>query len=160
MAQHPLRPIRVLLPIALFSDVRMVGLPDPFVPGCQLPFSAIEQPHGIDNTCPRRGDVPDPPPPNDPNAPAHALQNEVKNNFCATGNAALVTFSSFKKLQKKLDQKVPAALEWTRENLPKDRSVLLDIHTTTEGAHLGEGNVVRFSAWLMRRRPGSEESCN
>jgi hypothetical protein len=71
-----------------------------------------------------------------------------------------VTFSSFKKLQTKLDQKVPDAKHWTREKLPDDRSVLTDIHTTTDGVHLGEGSVVQFSAWLMRRRPGSEESCN
>jgi hypothetical protein len=60
----------------LLSAAPIVALPDQFVPGCQLPFAAIEDPHSIDSSCPRRGDIPDPPPANDSTAPAHALQNE------------------------------------------------------------------------------------
>lgn len=158
MPQNSLRLLRVLVFAFSCSSVVM-ALPDPFVPGCPLPFNATPTQPAIDNTCPRRGDVPDPAP--DAKAAAHALQNEAKNNFCAPGDdPALVTFSSFKKLQTKLDQKDPDAKHWTRENLPENRDVLKDVHTTTDGVHLGEGTVVRFSAWLMRRRPGSEESCN
>jgi hypothetical protein len=63
--------------------------------------------------------VPDPPV--EPNDPAHALQNLAKNNFCATGTPTLVTFTSFKKLQQKLDQKAPVAKTWDRTHLPADR---------------------------------------
>ena len=131
-----------------------------FEPGCTLPFDAIKHHHPIDDTCPRRGNVPDPPPASGPNGPAHALQNEAKNNFCATGDAALVTFFSFKKLQQKLDQKAPEARHWTRTSLPADRSVLSDVFTTSEGDTIGEGNVVRFAAWVMMLRGNSVESCN
>jgi hypothetical protein len=94
------------------------------------------------------------------NDAAHALQNEAKNDLCRTGDPALVTFQSFTRLQHKLDQKVPAAKTWDHEHLPKDRSVLTGIYTTSEGVTLGEGKVVRLAGWLMKLRRGSEESCN
>jgi hypothetical protein len=75
-----------------------------FRPGCSLPFDSIKEAHPIDHLCPQaRGNVPDPPVA--ANDAEHALQNERKNNFCATGGPALVTFFSFRKLQQKLDQK-------------------------------------------------------
>jgi hypothetical protein len=128
------------------------------VPGCTLPFAAIAKHHPIDDNCAARGEVPDPPVA--ANDPAHALQNQAKNNFCATGSPALVTFTSFKKLQQKLDTKVPEAKHWTRDKLPADRSVFLGVYTTSEGATIGEGTVVTFAGWLMKLRPGSKESCN
>src|SRR5205823_4738474 len=76
-----------------------------FVPDCPIPFANIAKHRPIDDTCPARGEVPDPPV--GANDPAHALQNLAKNNFCATGTPALVTFISFKQLQQKLDQKAP-----------------------------------------------------
>jgi hypothetical protein len=89
-------------------------------PNCTLPFQSIAKHHPIDDTCAARGEVPDPPVA--PNDPAHVLQNQAKNNFCATGTPALVTFTSFKKLQQKLDTKVPEAKHWTRDKLPADTS--------------------------------------
>ena len=77
------------------------------VPNCPIPFASISKHHPIDDNCPGRGEVPDPPV--TANDPAHALQNQAKNNFCGTGTPALVTFTSFKKLQQKLDTKVPEA---------------------------------------------------
>jgi hypothetical protein len=124
------------------------------------PFDPIKHHHPIDDTCPARGNVPDPPPASDPNSPAHALQNLAKNNFCATGGPALVTFTSFKKPQSKLDQKVPATKTWTRDHLPADRSVLIGVHTTSGGDTVGEGSVVRFAAWVMMLRGNSVESSN
>lgn len=148
----------ILIGVLLLAVSSSYARAQPFTPGCQLPFDSIKKHHSIDDTCPRRGDVPDPA--TNAAAAAHALQNEAKNNFCQTESPALVTFSSFKKLQTKLDQKVPAAKTWTRDNLPGGRSVLKDIHKTSDGVLLGEGNVVNLSAWLMKRRQGSEESCN
>jgi hypothetical protein len=129
-----------------------------FVPNCPIPFAGIAKHRPIDDTCLARGDVPDPPV--EPNDPAHALQNLAKNNFCATGTPALVTFTSFKKLQQKLDQKVPVAKTWDRTHLPADRSLFLGVHTTSEGATIGEGTVVTFTGWLMKLRKGGSESCN
>jgi hypothetical protein len=131
---------------------------EPFTVECQLPFETIKEHHSIDDNCAAHG-----------NAPltggsasdsAHALQNVAKNNFCATGIPALVTFISFKKLQQKLDQKAPEAKHWSGLHLPGNRSVLLGVYTTSEGATIGEGSVVTFAAWLMKLKPEHPESCN
>jgi len=79
---------------------------------------------------------------------------------CASGTPALVTFTSFTKLQHKLDTKAPQAKHWTRDKLPADRSVFSGIYKTGEGATIGEGIIVTFAGWLMKLRSGSEESCN
>jgi hypothetical protein len=86
--------------------------------------------------------------------------NLAKNNFCAVGAPVLVTFASFKNLQLKLDHSQPAALHWDRDHLPADRSIFQSIYKTSSGDTIGEGSVVRLAAWLMKRRPGSNESCN
>jgi hypothetical protein len=124
------------------------------VPDCTLPFANIAKHHPIDDNCPARGEVPDPPV--EPNDPAHALQNVAKNNFCATGSPVLVTFLSFKKLQEQLEQTVPEAKTWGRkpngqEDLPADRSVLLGLYTTSEGVTIGEGTLVTF-AFAQRKK--------
>jgi len=142
---HPHQPTRPRL-LLTFGGVTVLTLcraasAKDFQPGCTLPFDSIKEAHPIDHIRPRaRGNVPDPPV--GANDAAHALQNERKNNFCATGGPALVTFLSFKKLQKKLDQKTPDAKHWTRTNLPADRNVLSDVYTTSENATIGEGSVV------------------
>src|SRR6266705_1278682 len=163
MHPHPHRLIRPRALLALLGIAGLaIGRPAPaqdFQPGCTLPFDGIKETHPIDHLCPRaRGNVPDPPVAG--NDAAHALQNERKNNFCATGGPALVTFFSFKKLQQKLDQKTPDAKHWTRTNLPADRSVLSDVYSTSGGDTIGEGSVVRFAAWVMMLRGNSVESCN
>jgi len=130
----------------------------PFVPGCTLPFDSIKLHHPIDDTCQARGDVPNPPVAD--NDAGHALQNELKNGFCATGSPLTVTFASFAKLQQKLDQKIPAAKTWNREHLPTERSGFAALYTTTNGDTIGEGSVVRFAAWVMKFRAGGSESVN
>jgi hypothetical protein len=140
--------------LVALGSARAQGL----VPNCAIPFSSIAQHHSIDDNCGARGEVPDPPV--DQNDPAHALQNVAKNNFCATGTPALVTFTSFKKLQQKLDQKAPVAQTWDRNHLPTDRSPFLSVYTTSEGVTIGEGTVVTFAGWLMKLRKGGKESCN
>jgi len=147
---------------SLLVGVRSVSAQG-LVPDCTLPFANIAKHHPIDDNCPGRGEVPDPPV--KPDDPAHALQNVPKNNFCATGTPALVTFLTFKKLQTQLEQKVPEAKTWGRkpngrEDLPDDRSVFLGLYTTSEGVTIGEGTLVTFAAWLMKSRKQGEESCN
>jgi len=130
----------------------------PFVPGCTLAFESIKVHHPIDDSCTARGDIPDPPVAD--NDVGHALQNELKNNFCVTGSPAKITFASFAKLQQKLDQKIPAAKTWNRNHLPPERSGFGALYTTTNGDTIGEGSVVRFAAWLMKLRAGGQESVN
>jgi len=146
-----------------FGAVVLVGIveeakPQPFVPGCMLPFDAIKVHHPIDDSCLSRGDVPEPPVA--ANDAGHALQNEAKNNFCAFGSPVLVTFATFSRLQRNLDQKIPAAKTWNREHLPADRSGFTSIYTTSGGDTIGEGSVVRFAGWVMKLRPGGKESVN
>jgi len=125
---------------------------------CALPFDAIKIHHPIDDSCPQRGDVPNAP--TGDNNVAHASQNEAKNNYCASGGPALITFATFARLQKKLDQKIPAAKTWGRNHLPENRSQLKALYTTSAGDTVGEGNVVRFVAWVMKLRQGGAESVN
>ena len=128
------------------------------VPDCTLPFASIAKHHPIDDNCAARGEADEDPDPN--NVDAHALQNQAKNNFCATSQSpALVTFITFKKLQEKLDQKAPEGKTWKKANLPKNRGLFRDI-MTSDGTTIGEGSVVTLAAWLMKIRPGSGESCN
>ena len=140
--------------LVAFGSASAQGL----IPDCPIPFASIAKHQSIDDNCGARGEVPDPPV--DQNDPAHALQNVAKNNFCATGTPALVTFTSFKKLQQKLDQEAPVAKTWNREHLPADRSLFLSVYTTSEGATIGEGTAVTFAGWLMKLRKGNPESCN
>jgi hypothetical protein len=129
-----------------------------FVPGCTLPFDAIKLHHPVDDSCWARGDVPNPPVGS--NDAGHALQNEAKNNFRASGAPVRVTFASFVKLQQKLHQKIPAAKMWNREHLPADRSGFAALYTTTGGDTIGEGSVVQFAGWVLKLRAGGAESVN
>jgi hypothetical protein len=131
---------------------------EPFILDCTLPFESIKKPRTIDGNCPVHGDAPFTG--GSANDSAHALQNLAKNNFCATGTPALVTFISFKRLQQKLDKKVSEAKAWNQFHLPGDRNVLLGIYTTSESATIGEGSIVKFAAWLIKLRKGGNESCN
>ena len=149
--------------VLFLSVVALVGTPNlarssGFDVACTLPFESIKLHHPVDDSCANRGDVIDPPVGD--NDAAHALQNEAKNNLCAPGNPALITFASFARLQNKLDQKVAAAKTWTRDHLPDDRSVFAAIYTTSAGDTIGEGNVVRLVAWVMKLRQGGAESVN
>ena len=63
---------------------------------------------------------------------------------------------SFKKLQK-------AAEDAGVKGVPADRSVLSDLHTTTEGDTIGEGSVVQFIGFLIKSKfsnVGSGETVN
>jgi hypothetical protein len=126
---------------------------EPFTVECQLPFASIEKHRPIDDICAARGVA-------KTDDSAEGLQNRVKNNFCAAGTPALVTFVTFKKLQQNLDQKAAEAKKWSGLHLPANRDVLLGIYTTSEGATIGEGSVVKFAAWLMKLRQGHPETCN
>jgi len=72
-------------------------------------------------------------------------QNRAKNQFCASGPAALATEFSFKRLQ-------AAAEDAGVTGVPADRSVLKDLHKTTEGDTIGEGSVVQLIGFLIKAK--------
>ena len=116
----------------------------PFVPGCTLPFDAIKLSHPIDKQCPLGGDEGP-----DGNAP-HRLQNEAKNDFCATGDPVPVNLNVFVALQTAVNKM--KNLPWGEgEKLPPDRSLLHNLKITDAGRSLtlGEGTKVVFVGYVM-----------
>jgi hypothetical protein len=87
------------------------------VSDCTLPFVSIAKRHPIDDNCAARGEVPDPPVA--ANESAQAIQNQAKNNFCATGAAALVTFTSFKRLRRSSTRKYQRQNSGLLTNCPR-----------------------------------------
>src|SRR3979409_1713827 len=86
--------LRLTLPAALVGLALLIAesaAGQPFAPSCTIPFDSIAVHHPIDNSCGSKGDASGDPP--------HAAQNLAKNNLCATGAPAVVTFPSFKKIQ-------------------------------------------------------------
>ena len=95
---------RLLSAVVCASVLVSVGAAgaESFALDCTLPLESIAKHRPIDDTCAAHGDAPLRG--GSANDSAQALQNLAKNNFCATGTPALVTFISFKRLQQKLDQ--------------------------------------------------------
>lgn len=67
-----------------------VALGQAFTPPCELPFADIAEERDIDSRCDLDGN----------GSASTQLQNEAKNNYCAPGEPALVTFFSFRQLQR------------------------------------------------------------
>jgi len=108
-----------------------------FAPGCELPFDQIAVHQDFDDVCGIAGAG--------TQAPL-LLQNRVKNNFCATGDPVLLTFTSFKKLQTLVEKPENLGPKY-RE--PDTRDKLQNInYTTTEGETAGEGTLVTFAAFI------------
>ncbi|HYY43471.1 MAG TPA: hypothetical protein VE775_12110, partial [Pyrinomonadaceae bacterium] len=115
-----------------------------FVPGCTLPFDRIKLAHPIDQQCPLGGDEGA-----DGNAP-HRLQNEAKNDFCATNKAVPVSYNVFVSLQTAVNKL--KNFQWGEgEKLPPDRAPLHNLKVTDAGRSLtvGEGTKVVFVGYVM-----------
>ena len=105
---------------------------------CSLPFESIKANHPIDDTCGPEGKT---------QSDLSRLQNAAKNNFCATGDPALLTFDSFLKPQKAAeDDNIPFG---GGQSLPKYRSVLKNLINSDSGAKVGEGTVARLVAFVV-----------
>src|SRR5205085_113712 len=114
-----------------------------FAPGCTLPFDALKLAHPIDRQCPLGGDEG-----TDGNAP-HRLQNEAKNDFCATNATVPVSYNVFVALQTAVNKM--KNLPWGEgEKLPPDRSLLRNLKITDAGRSLtfGEGTKVSFVGYV------------
>ena len=120
-----------------------------FVPGCPLPFESIEQKGlPIDQQCAKDGSaVP---------GSSTAKQNEVKNNFCATGTPVELSFTNFDQLQQSaVNKNIP----FGNQNLPVDRSVLANM-LTVNGQPIGEGTVVMLVGFVFDARHSNTKFFN
>jgi hypothetical protein len=113
----------------------------PFVPGCTLPFATIAKTHPIDDSCPIEGQ----------GSATSKLQNQAKNNFCATAAPVTLSYQNFKSLQTavKNDGTIPFGCPTC---LPTDRTKLRDIFTLPNGTRVGEGTLVRYVGFIANPR--------
>jgi hypothetical protein len=135
--------------------------PDQFVPGCPLPFVGLEDHHSIDTTCPNEGQ----PKPTTGHVAENEAQDRTKNNFCATGTPASVTWVTFKALQTATDALPPPFTYGSATTLPTDRSPIRApaFYTTSNGDAVHEGTLVRTVAYLLHGAysdTGTGESVN
>ena len=93
------------------------------------PFQAIEVQHPIDNSCGSTGK----------GTNGSALQNQVKNNFCAGTNYQTITQQDLLSKQAKVAE-LPGYAQWDGENMPASRSGF---------AALGEGSAVQFVGYIL-----------
>jgi hypothetical protein len=104
-----------------------------------------------------------------------ARQNEIKNRFCLAGaptNPVDINFDTFDALQQAAQQKhipfgrkevIKNGKKTSFEDLPPDRSLLIDIATDGQGQHLGEGSLVRLEGFIFKAQHsnlGTGESVN
>lgn len=136
--------------------------PQPFDPGCKLPFDAIKSPGvAIDKQCPTGGHSAI-----DGGKQTHILQNLAKNNFCVTGDPTPLGYNAFVSLQTAASNM--SGLVWgSGQKLPADRSVLqnLSIKDGSRSLTVGEGSkvvhVAFVSAYEFADTHGGEDvNCN
>src|SRR5262249_25798009 len=106
---------------------------------CTLPFDPIKQLHPIDDSCSADGSAQE--------GTAQAAQNEAKNNFCQAGTPAVLKFDDFESLQGAAEAANVAF--GSGLHLPTDRSVLTSLISVQGGGTVGEGTVVRLSAYVI-----------
>jgi hypothetical protein len=118
---------------------------------CSLPALTTD-PVAIDKVCGNAG--------NSSAGSNSAKQNVIKNRFCLPGAPTTpvdIDFDTLDKLQTAAQQKgipfgrkkVPNTNK-TVEDLPPDRSVLVDLITDGQGRHLGEGTLVRLEGFIFK----------
>ena len=141
-----------LLTLAIFPAV---ALAQGFAPGCPLPFAAIARTHPVDADCGMEGNL------TAKEGAPRRLQNAAQNNFCVSGEPAAITRADFIALHQAILAK--DILWGCASCLPKDRSLLLDMLPSKDGASLGEGRMVRLSGYLLEARAddaGPKQSAN
>jgi hypothetical protein len=129
---------------------------------CPVP-ALTPGPLSIDKRCDNDGD----------SSGDSAKQNEIKNRFCLPGsptNPIEITFDTLKDLQTAAETKgihfgrvpIPGQPGKDREDLPQDRSLLLDM-VTVNGQQVGEGSLVTLEGFVFKAKHsnvGKGESVN
>lgn len=119
---------------------------------CSLP-ALTSDPIAIDKVCGNTG--------NSKAGSNSAKQNEIKNRFCLPGAPTTpveIDFDTFDTLQKVAQQKhihfgrITLADGSSMEDLPPDRSVLIDLITNTQGQKLGEGSLVTLEGFIFKAK--------
>lgn len=135
---------------------------------CSLP-ELTGNPIAIDKVC---GDTGSP-----KAGPDSAKQNTIKNRFCLPGAPTTpieISFDTFDALQKAAqDKHIPFGRKVVIENgkktsfedLPPDRSLLVDITTDAQGRPLGEGSLVTLEGFIFKAQhsnlgQGESVNCN
>lgn len=132
---------------------------------CSLP-ALTSGPLAIDKVCGNKG--------NSPSASNSARQNEIKNRFCLPGAPTTpveIDFATFDALQQAAQQKhvpfgrITLANGKSAENLPPDRSLLVDLITADHGQKLGEGSLVTLEGFIFKAQhsnvgKGESVNCN
>lgn len=103
---------------------------------CTLGFDSIKQHHPIDDSCTPDGN-------GKPGSP-QALQNDAKNNFCASGAPINLDFGLLRELQQQAATRVTFGGD---SKLPADRSPLRSL--TSRVGPIGEGSVGRVAAFVI-----------
>jgi hypothetical protein len=120
-----------------------------FDPSCRLPFQEIQGENlPIDQQCGKDGTA--------THDSSNAKQNEVKNNFCATGVPVELTFANFDQLQETADIK---NIPYGSPRLLDDRSILAGIMTVNNQA-IGEGSVVTLVGFVFDARHSNTKFFN
>src|SRR5882724_10106055 len=116
----------------------LLAQPPKFKPGCPLPapLASIAEPQPIDKTCSIRGFS---------QVAEKVAESRAKNNFCASGPPVDVSYDVFKELQQ--------AVEAAHVHLDDRQHPARPSGTfTTSAGTLGEGNQVRFVAFVLKAK--------
>ena len=110
---------------------------------CTLPFDSIAQHHPVDDSCGPTGNA---------KPPDHrALQNQAKNNFCATGLPVNIDFDVLHQLQQDAEDR---GISFGSDGqIPDSRSELR--HLPTKAGSIGEGTVARIAAFVIKAHPSN-----
>lgn len=141
----------IVLPVSLQAR--------PFRRECPIPYNSPAVRHAIDRTCSKDGDISATD--TDDQDVAHRVQNDIKNNLCASGTPKPITLMLLHELQDKIDHLESSGIlhYGDRENLPIDRTPLHGIETSA--GSFSEGDLVELEAVLVvGKRGSSSESCN
>ena len=135
--------IRLLAVVFVFGASFLPAQPPPkkksgFVPGCPLPLQLanIAESHPIDKSCSIRGFS---------KVAEKVAESRAKNNFCAPGPAVDISYDVFKELEKAVED---AHVHLDDRQHPARPSGTF----TTSAGTLGEGNQVRFVAFVFKAK--------
>ncbi len=115
---------------ALLGPGLALAQPQPFAPGCDVPFKPISTANlGIDQQCGVDGGS---------SEAGKKAESNAKNNFCVKGAVTPIQYETFTQLE-------AAVTEEQRKAAKKDRTVLKNVVAD----NLGEGTLVKFVGYFL-----------